>query len=508
MSILKYRRNKIGLYVSLFIALLYGLITPQTAYAANGGSTTSPYTNSMYLHEDVFQGYTIYNGIDVSQYNGIIDWQKVKNAGIEFAIIRVGLRRSSDGRQTEDLNYRRNIEGAISNGIPVGVYMYSSAINEDEAKSDAQYILARIKNYYLSLPVIMDYEFAGENGGRMAYANMSMDTATKNCIAFCETIKSAGYTPMIYANKTFLNQTINGKELGKNYKIWLAQYTNDATYSGKYEIWQYTSSGKIDGINGNVDANFWYVDLRRTYNGIDYSSVFDAEYYLNRYPDIKVAFGIDYRRAFEHFINNGIAEGRQGCADFDVFSYRAKSEDLRRVYGNNLMSYYRHFVTQGKIEGRDGSPGGYYTVNFYDGSMLIDTQQIQFGHSGTDHWVIRDGVSFSEWSEPYDIVWKNIDVCAKYNYIYNGIDYKDVFDAKYYLSENPDLKAAFGDNEYMALKHFVNNGMNEGRKAARYFNVEQYKNRYADLRNAYGDNMQRYYYHFIGRGKIEGRQGT
>lgn len=504
---LKLKKRILSICLLMFI-LIEILDRTMITYAANGGPTTSPYTNTIYLHEDVFQGYTIYNGIDVSYYNGEVDWEKVKNTGIEFAIVRVGLRRSKDGIQEEDARYKKNIEGALAHGIRLGVYMYSSAINEEEARQDARFILDRVKDYYLSLPIIMDYEFAGEGGGRMAWANMSKETATRNCEAFCETVKQAGRTPMIYANKDFLMNTVDGKALGQKYKIWLAQYSNDATYDGKYDMWQYSSKGSIDGITGYVDGNFWYIDLRRTYNGIDYSPVFDAEYYLSKYPDIKAAYGIDYVRAFQHFIYNGIAEGRQGCEDFDVFAYRGRSEDLRDSFGNDLSKYYYHYVTQGRLEGRNGSSGEYFTVRYYDGPTLIDVQKIQFGHSGTNHWVVRNGVSFAGWSEPYNIVWKNIDVCAKYNYIYGCRNFKDVFDAKYYLSENPDLKEAFGDDENKALIHFVNNGMAEGRKSARFFDAEHYKNRYADLKNAFGDDMQKYYLHFMDRGALEGRVGV
>ncbi len=226
--------------------------------------TEGIFDNKTYTHSDVFDGMNIYNGIDVSYYNKTIDWEAVKEAGTDFAIIRAGYRGyGAAGTLCTDTKFVDNIEGALDAGIKVGVYYFTEAINKKEAIEEAEYCLEKIKDYDVTLPVVIDYEFPTDaNGpiGRMYKANLSKSAATNNCIAFCDTIKEAGYEPMIYANKSDFVNLINGKKLSQNYKIWLANYTTKTTYANPYEYWQYTSSGSVDGISGKVDCNFWYTD--------------------------------------------------------------------------------------------------------------------------------------------------------------------------------------------------------------------------------------------------------
>ncbi len=226
--------------------------------------TEGIFDNKTYTHADVFDGMNIYNGIDVSYYNKTIDWEEVKESGVDFAIIRAGYRGyGAAGTLCTDVKFVENIEGALDAGIQVGVYYFTEAINKQEAIEEAEYCLDKIKDYDVTLPIVIDYEFPTDSSGpigRMYKANLSKSAATNNCIAFCETIKDAGYEPMIYANKSDLATLINGTKLSQSYKIWLANYTNKTTYSNPYEYWQYTSSGSVDGITGKVDCNFWYTD--------------------------------------------------------------------------------------------------------------------------------------------------------------------------------------------------------------------------------------------------------
>jgi GH25 family lysozyme M1 (1,4-beta-N-acetylmuramidase) len=232
-----------------------------------GGSdftTTSPYTNKTYTHKAVFSDREILHGIDVSVWQGNIDWAKVKADGIDYAFIRVGYRGyGSAGTLSEatiDTKYTTNMENAIAAGIRVGVYIFSQAITVEEAQEEAQYILEHLEGYDVSMPLIMDYEYASDSstGGRLKSAKLSKDEATKICMAFCETISAAGYTPMVYANPDMFQNQLNASTISEKYLIWLANYTTNTSYSGDFTFWQYASTGKVNGISGNVDMNFYY----------------------------------------------------------------------------------------------------------------------------------------------------------------------------------------------------------------------------------------------------------
>lgn len=228
---------------------------PLPQYSA--ASTKSPYTNKTYTHRSDLADRPITYGIDVSYYQGNIDWKKVKADGIDFAIIRVGYRGSGEGKLNEDSCFKQNIEGALDAGVKVGVYIFSQAITKKEAREEANYILDRIKDYDITLPVVLDYEFTGDPG-RLKAANLSKKKATNICLEFCDTVQAAGYTPMVYANPDMLINYLNPEDISSKYLIWLAHYTTETSYTGKYDYWQYSSEGSVDGIIGNVDMNFFY----------------------------------------------------------------------------------------------------------------------------------------------------------------------------------------------------------------------------------------------------------
>lgn len=192
-------------------------------------------------------------GIDVSRHNGTIDWNAVKASGVDFVIIRCGYRGSSTGVLIEDQNFRTNIKGATAAGLKVGVYVFSQAVNEVEAVKEASLAVSLVQGYNLTYPIFIDTE---SSGGRADNIDKATRTAVVN--AFCQTVSSAGYKPGIYASKTWLEDKLNMGSVG-NYKIWLAQYAAAPTYKGKYDMWQYSSKGKISGINGNVDLNYSYL---------------------------------------------------------------------------------------------------------------------------------------------------------------------------------------------------------------------------------------------------------
>lgn len=191
-------------------------------------------------------------GIDVSKWNSAIDWNAVKAAGVEFVIIRVGYRGSSAGALIDDAMFTTNIQGAKAAGLKVGVYFVTQAVNDVEAVYEASMVLDRIKGYSLDYPVFLDVEPSGGRGD-------TIDKATRTAVitAFCETIRSAGYTAGVYANKTWLTSKMDASALG-NYVIWVAHYSSVCGYTGRYTVWQYTDKGTLPGINGSVDLNLWY----------------------------------------------------------------------------------------------------------------------------------------------------------------------------------------------------------------------------------------------------------
>lgn len=222
---------------------------------------------SGYSHNSRFDGYTIKKGVDVSVYQGNINWKKVKADGIDFAFIRLGYRGyGSSGRLCLDTNFETNIRGALDAGLQVGVYYFSQAITRAEAREEANYVLQRIGKYKISLPVVMDFEYAsGSEGltGRLYNANLSVSEATDICRAFCATVESAGYEGMVYANKSMLQDHLNAAKIAQDYKIWLANYTYKTNYAGEYDFWQCSSSESVDGISGRVDYDFWYIPPKK-----------------------------------------------------------------------------------------------------------------------------------------------------------------------------------------------------------------------------------------------------
>lgn len=195
-------------------------------------------------------------GIDVSKWNKEIDWDKVKEAGVQFAIIRVGYRGSSTGALVEDPYFEKNIKGAIAADIPVGVYFFTQAVNEVEAVEEASMVIQLCQDYNLDYPVFIDTEGAGGDGRA---DKLDAETRTLVCEAFCSTMKNAGYDAGVYASRNWLNENLNADALDQ-YITWLAEYREAPLYQGYYQMWQYSSNGSIDGIEGRVDMNISYLE--------------------------------------------------------------------------------------------------------------------------------------------------------------------------------------------------------------------------------------------------------
>ena len=202
-----------------------------------------------------------YKGIDVSGFNGSINWGLVKREGVDFAFIRAGFRGyGQKGTLNEDAYFKLNMKGAQQAGIPVGLYFVTQAINKDEAIEEANWVIERAKNYNIDYPIAIDVEEAGleKPTDIPRTQDLSKEDRTYFAKLFCETIQKAGYTPIIYCNGDWAYNYLNMSELA-NYDTWIASHRNDnPNYNGKYTIWQYTSSGRVNGILGNVDQNICY----------------------------------------------------------------------------------------------------------------------------------------------------------------------------------------------------------------------------------------------------------
>lgn len=191
-------------------------------------------------------------GIDVSLWQGDIDFEKLKNEGVEFVFIRVGYQKGTNGEYKLDSKFKQNIEGANKYGIDVGIYFYSYASTKKEAKESASWVLKQIEDYKVTLPIAFDWEdFSDYNS-----YNLSFYDLTSIANEFIKEIEKKGYKGMLYGSKNYLEQIW----LPNDNDIWLAHYTDVTSYEGNYKFWQLTDKGKIDGINGAVDIDIYYMD--------------------------------------------------------------------------------------------------------------------------------------------------------------------------------------------------------------------------------------------------------
>lgn len=203
--------------------------------------------------------YRAITGVDVSWWQQEIDWERVAADGVEFAFIRLGNRYSTDGRIEIDSYAEANIRGAQAAGLDVGVYFFSQALTEEEACEEAAFVIEALKGYELQLPVVFDWEpLSGETSRT---DNMDYSVLDDLAIAFCDAVKAAGYKPMIYFNQYFGYLRYDLSRL-TDYSFWYAGYfsSNRPNFYYNFDVWQYTSSGKVDGISGNADMNLMFLE--------------------------------------------------------------------------------------------------------------------------------------------------------------------------------------------------------------------------------------------------------
>ena len=194
-------------------------------------------------------------GIDVSEWQGNIDWDKVKESCVEFVIIRVGGRGMDAGTLYTDSYAQRYYEGATAAGLKVGAYIFSQAITVEEAVEEAEFVMDAVKDWNVEMPLVFDWEYMGKG---IRTSKMDSRTLTDMAKAFCDTVDAAGYTSMVYFAISQAEDMMKLEEL-TDYNFWLAMYSTIMDYPYKIQMWQYTDQGTVPGISGNVDMNLWFI---------------------------------------------------------------------------------------------------------------------------------------------------------------------------------------------------------------------------------------------------------
>ena len=371
----------------------------ENGYLPEDDSTAQMFSvrGSQYTHNSRFDGYTIKEVVDVSRYQYSVNWKKVKESGIDYAIIRAGFRGYGEsGSLNVDTYVKENMREALQYGLQVGVYFFSQAITEKEAIEEANYVLKLVKGYDITLPIVIDFEYAADaNGttGRLYKAKLSKSQATKICRAFCNTVLEQGYTPMIYANRQMLENGLNASELEKEYKIWLANYAKSTSYQGKYEFWQYTNDAAVPGINGRADKSFWYIEPDSTKKienvTVDIKDTMAQRIYgKNRYEtSFKIAEAFKKQIGVEKFQNMIVASGKN-FADALAGSYLGyvknapilmtngkNAQDVKDYIRKNLKKGGTVYILGGELAVPEGVGNGLseFSVKRLSGSTRYET---------------------------------------------------------------------------------------------------------------------------------------
>lgn len=254
----------------------------------NSFTTDGDYTSATYYHRSDYEDYQLINGIDVSWWQAknktttLLNWEEIHNAGIDFAFVRVGSRDSSSGSIYEDTAADSHIQAALENDINIGLYIFSQALTEKEAREEANFVLNQIDKYDwdVTLPIVIDREKGSYN--RLTAGKLSKTKETAVCQAFADTIVEAGYQASVYASYSWIKSYINTDDL-TDCGIWIARYNNTTTSNTKsgtayadvpydYDFWQYSSTSRVDGYSGNLDTNFWYKDTSIKTTGVKASA--------------------------------------------------------------------------------------------------------------------------------------------------------------------------------------------------------------------------------------------
>lgn len=300
-------------------------------------------------HSSMFKGYKVVRGIDVSEWNGDINWKKVKASGISFAIIRVGGRYYGSGDYYIDSNYKENLKNATAAGLDVGVYFYSQAISTAEAKKEATYTMKLISGYNINLPIVMDYEYAWENGGlagRLYDAHLSKAQATNVIKTFCSTVESKGYVGMLYASKTVITDDMNGSNIAKSYPVWTAQYNDTDTLTSKHTYWQYSDIGDVPGISHATDMNYRYITTPAAPASLAQTESTDSTITLkwSKIPEVYGYQIVRYDSSQKKYISVGTVKGA------GKLTFTDKNLQDGQKYTYKVRGYYK--LNSGSVYGK------------------------------------------------------------------------------------------------------------------------------------------------------------
>lgn len=310
-------------------------------FLSSSFTTEGDYTSATYYHKGDYEDYTLVNGIDVSWWQGggkgsantLLDWEKIHDAGIDFAFVRAASRDTADGSIYEDTCADAHIQGALENDINVGLYIFSQALTEKEAEEEANYVLDLIDQYGwddITMPIIIDREAGSYK--RLTAGKLSKTKETAVCQAFADTITDAGYTAGVYASYSWIKSYINTDSL-EDCCIWIARYNNTTTSNSKsgtpftdvaydYDFWQYSSVAKVDGYSGSLDVNFFYKDTSAKTTGLkmkantdssvtlSWSAAGDAEAYrVYRYDDAQQKYVYIGATKSKSYTDSGLTAG-------------------------------------------------------------------------------------------------------------------------------------------------------------------------------------------------------
>ena len=219
-------------------------------------------------HAKRYENFIKVHGIDVSEFQNEINWKKVKSSEADFVFIRAGFRKGETGELMEDADFKENIKKANKADVMTGAYIFSQALNRKEAVEEAEYLLELVKPYDIDMPLVIDYELL--DGGRLQQKVRAGEMPNASdyhdiVVAFCDTVEAAGYEAAVYANYDMLTNYMDSTVLDKMEFIWAAQYGGRCRVKGNYMFWQCADDAKIDGIEGGVDHDIWYIDPDKVY---------------------------------------------------------------------------------------------------------------------------------------------------------------------------------------------------------------------------------------------------
>ena len=249
----------VGVVLLLVLILLLGDFTAATAPGTEPtlpAPEQNPYLAEDFEYEGGYLRCKVANarlGVDVSEHQSTVDWELVKDAGFEFAMVRVGYRGYTEGKVFADSAFENHLKGADKAGLDVGVYFFSQAVTPEEAEEEAAFVLEALKRKKLDLPIVFDWEYVSSDART---GMMDGRTLTDCAIAFCETVEEAGYDAMIYFNQDQAENMYRLEEL-TDYDFWLAMYSDEMNFPYRVGMWQYTEEGSVPGIEGLADINLY-----------------------------------------------------------------------------------------------------------------------------------------------------------------------------------------------------------------------------------------------------------